>query len=98
MGDAANSNPEHWGRVKADDWDIYPRPATDYQPCTVGVVLDPFVIYNYALDDGNPELSDEEYNKLKLAYTFATFCLATQDPGKPVQNRCSMITDSSKPV
>lgn len=73
MGDAANSNPEHWGRVKADDWDIYPRPATDYQPCTVGVVLDPFVIYNYALDDGNPELSDEEYNKLKLAYTFATF-------------------------
>jgi len=73
MGDAANPNPEHWGRVKADDWDIYPRPATKYQPNTVGVVLDPFAIHNYALDDGNPELSETEYAKLKLAYTFAAF-------------------------
>jgi ABC-type glycerol-3-phosphate transport system substrate-binding protein len=73
MGDAAHPNPDHWGRVKADDWDIYPRPATKHQPITVGVVLDPFAVHNYALDDGNPELSETEEAQLKLAYTFATF-------------------------
>jgi len=73
MGDAAHPNPDHWGRVKAADWDIYPRPSTDYQPNTVGVVLDPLAVYNYAMEDGNPELSDAEYRKLQIAYTFAAF-------------------------
>lgn len=73
MGDAANPDPEHWGRVQAEDWDIYPRPATDYRDNTVGIVLDPMVVINYALDDGDPELSEEEYEKTQLAYTFASF-------------------------
>lgn len=73
MGDAAHTNPEHWGRAQASDWDIYPRPATSEVGNTVGVVLDPMSIYNYALEDGNPELSDEEYAKLQLAYTFTSF-------------------------
>lgn len=73
MGDAAHSTVDHHLRAKADDWDIYPRPSTDYQENTVGVVLDPFAIYNYAQDDGNSELNDEEMAKLKLTYTFASF-------------------------
>lgn len=73
MGDAAHPDPNHANRVKADDWDIYPRPSTDYQPNTVGVVLDPFAVYNYAMEDGNPEYTDAEMAKLKVAYTFASF-------------------------
>jgi ABC-type glycerol-3-phosphate transport system substrate-binding protein len=73
MGDAAHSNPDHWGAVRAADWDIYPRPSTDYQPCTVGIVLDPFVIRNYAMDDGNPELSPAEEAKLRITWEFAKF-------------------------
>lgn len=73
MGDAAHPDESHWGRVKAADWDIYPRPSTKYQPNTVGIVTDPLVVYNYAMDDGNPELSEEELAKMKIAYTFASF-------------------------
>ena len=73
MGDAAHPAADHWGRALAEDWDIYPRPSTPYQENTVGVVLDPFAVYNYAMDDGNPELSDAEKAKMKLAYTFAAF-------------------------
>ncbi len=73
MGDAANQNEAHWGRAKAADWDIYPRPSTEYQPNTVGVVLDPFVVYNFAMEDGNPEATEAEVAKMKLAYTFAAF-------------------------
>lgn len=73
MGDAAHPNPDHWGRAYSTDWDIYPRPATEYQPLTVGVVLDPMVVYNYAMDDGDPEMSAEEEKKAKLAFTFMSF-------------------------
>ena len=57
LGDAANADPLHWGAIQSDDWDIYPRPSTDYVDNTVGVVLDPLAIHNYALDDQNPETS-----------------------------------------
>lgn len=73
MGDAAHPAEDHWGRAKAEDWDIYPRPATEYQDNTVGVVLDPFAVYNYAMNDNNPELSAEEEAQMKLTYTFAAF-------------------------
>lgn len=73
MGDAAHPAEDHWGRAKAADWDIYPRPSTEYQDNTVGVVLDPFAVYNYAMDDGDPAMSDEEFAQTKLAYTFAAF-------------------------
>lgn len=73
MGDAAHPDPTHWGKVQADDWDIYPRPSTPYQPNTVGIVVDPIVVYNYAMDDGNYELSEDELAKMQIAYTFASF-------------------------
>lgn len=73
MGDAAHPNPDHWGAAQSGDWDIYPRPSTPYRPNTVGVVLDPMVVYNYAADDGNPEMSPEEEGRAKLAYTFMAF-------------------------
>jgi len=73
MGDAAHPSPYHWGSVKAADWDIYPRPSTDYMESTVGILLDPFVIRNYAMDDGDPELSAEEEAKLRIAWELAKF-------------------------
>lgn len=73
MGDAAHPDEAHWGRAKAADWDIYPRPSTAYQPNTVGVVLDPLVVINYAMDDGDMALSEAELQKMKIAYTFAAF-------------------------
>ncbi|HHT97871.1 MAG TPA: hypothetical protein GXZ90_08270 [Clostridiales bacterium] len=73
MGDAANPAEDHWGTVKSNDWDIYPRPSTAYQENTIGIVLDPMAIHNYAMDDGKPEWSDAEKDKLKIAYTFASF-------------------------
>ena len=73
MGDAAHPDPNHWGSVKAADWDIYPRPSTDYMGNTVGIVLDPLVIRNYAMDDGNPALSAAEEAKLRSAWEFAKF-------------------------
>jgi hypothetical protein len=73
MGDLANPTEGHWGAAMFGEWDIFPRPSTPFAGNTVGVVLDPFVIHNYAMDDGDPELSDEEFNKLHIAYTFAKF-------------------------
>jgi ABC-type glycerol-3-phosphate transport system substrate-binding protein len=75
MADAAHPDEAHWGRAKVRDWDVFPRPSTPYKPNTVGVVLDPFAIRNYAMDDGDPEMSDEEFKKLQIAYTFAAFWL-----------------------
>jgi hypothetical protein len=73
MGDAANPTEGHWGTVKSNDWDIYPRPSTKYQENTIGIVLDPMAIHNYAMDDGNPEWSEAEKQQLKVAYTFGSF-------------------------
>lgn len=76
MGDGANPTPGHWGAIHSDDWDIYPRPSTPYQPNTVGVVLDPFAVYNACLVDGNQECSEAESTQLQLNYTFASFWTA----------------------
>ena len=65
--------------VESEDWDIYPRPATPYQPNTVGIVIDPMAIHNFAMDDGNPEWSDAEKAQFDLAYAFGSFwCGATE--------------------
>lgn len=65
--------------VESSDWDIYPRPSTPYQGNTVGICVDPMSIHNYAMDDGNPEWSDEEKAKLELAYAFGSFwCGSTE--------------------
>ena len=73
MGDAANPTEGHWGTVQSTDWDIYPRPSTEYQENTIGIVLDPMAIHNYAMDDADVEWNEEEQNQLKVAYTFASF-------------------------
>lgn len=73
MGDAANPTEGHWGAAKSNDWDIYPRPSTAYQGNTVGVVLDPLAVYNFAMLDGNPEYTEDEQLQAKIAYTFAAF-------------------------
>lgn len=73
MGTAANPVEDAWGRAQSNDWDIYPRPSTPYVGNTIGVVLDPLAVHNYAMDDGNPEWSEDEKAKLKLAYTFSSF-------------------------
>ena len=73
MQNAAHPDPNYWAAVKAADWDIYPRPSTDYMGNTVGIVLDPLVIRNFAMDDGNPALSDVEKAKLQIAWEFAKF-------------------------
>ncbi len=77
MGDAGN--PEITDATCNFDFDIYPRPATDYCDNTVGIVLDPMAIHNYAMDDGDPTLSEEEEAKLKLAYAFGSYwCASTE--------------------
>jgi hypothetical protein len=78
MGAAAAPGAES-NVVESGDWDIYPRPSTDYAENNVGIVVDPMAIHNYAMDDGNPEWSDAEKAKLKLAYTFGSFwCGSTE--------------------
>ncbi len=79
MGDCATPiDPENpwWGACKSSDWDIYPRPATDYVDNTVGIVLDPMAVYNYCLDDGDIACTEEEELRIKIAYTFASFWIA----------------------
>lgn len=79
MGDAANPTEGHWGAAQSKDWDIYPRPSTDYQENTIGIVLDPMAIHNYAMDDGNAEWTDAEKEDLKVAYTFASFWAGSKE-------------------
>ncbi|MFA5007272.1 MAG: hypothetical protein WC509_07370 [Candidatus Izemoplasmatales bacterium] len=74
MGDCAD--PDGSAPCIMDDWDIYPRPATDYNDNTIGVVLDPMAVYNYCIDDGDLACSAEEELKIQIAYTFAIFWCA----------------------
>ena len=59
--------------VVASNWDVYPRPSTQHAPLHVSAFPDPMSVRNFAMDDGNPELNDEELLKLKLAYEFLAF-------------------------
>ncbi|MDY0276497.1 MAG: hypothetical protein RBQ97_00275 [Acholeplasma sp.] len=58
------------------DWDYYPRPSTAKVENTVGVVIDPIAIRNFAMDDKDAKLSDAEFAKLQIAYEFAAFWVA----------------------
>ncbi|MGL4373610.1 MAG: hypothetical protein ACRCS6_07500, partial [Turicibacter sp.] len=73
MGEAGHPDPEFPNRIKAADWDIYPRPSTDYVDNTVGVVADPMSVYNACMNDGNNECSEEELQQIQLGYTFTAF-------------------------
>lgn len=96
LGDAANNNPEHSGVVQSANWDIYPRPSTDFVDNTVGVVLDPLAIHNYALDDQNPEMSDEEFQRLQIAYTFASFWIGDDRAWQARADQMFTDTDTLK--
>lgn len=74
MGDCAD--PAGSAPCIMDDWDIYPRPSTDYNDNTIGVVLDPMAVYNYCIDDGDIACTAEEELKIQIAYTFAIFWVA----------------------
>ncbi len=73
MGDCAMGDTEWWANCVSEDWDIYPRPSTDYVDNTVGIVLDPMAIYNACIADKNLTCSPEEELQIKLNYTFASF-------------------------
>lgn len=65
--------------IQSNDWDIYPRPSTDYMDNTVGINIDPMAIHNYAMDDLDPTWSEEEKLQLDIAYTFASYwCGSTE--------------------
>jgi len=55
------------------NWDIFPRPSTPYVGNHVGLIFDPIGIRNFAMNDGNPELNEEEYQQLRIAFEFLTF-------------------------
>ncbi len=76
MGDAAMPDEEWWAAALISDWDIYPRPSTDFTDNTIGIVLDPMAVYNSCLDDENTACTEEEEAKIKLNYTFASFWIA----------------------
>jgi maltose-binding protein MalE len=73
MGDLAHPDKTHELAATFDDWDIYPRPSTDYAANTVGVVLDPMAVHNFCIDDGNPECTEEENKQIELGYKFMSF-------------------------
>lgn len=65
--------------VQSSDWDIYPRPSTDYRGNNVGIVIDPMALHNYAMDDGDPALSDDEKANMDLAYAFGSYWCGSTD-------------------
>ncbi len=79
MGDCATpSDSENISDVacKSPDWDIYPRPSTDFVDNTVGIVLDPMAIYNSCLLDGDLGCTEEEELQIELNYAFASYWIA----------------------
>lgn len=75
------------GVVQADEWDVYPRPSTEYCGNTVGIVLDPICLHNYALDDKDAEWSDEEKQKLLVSYTFATYWVGSTEAKQAIADQ-----------
>ncbi|MBR3645531.1 MAG: hypothetical protein IKN54_03865, partial [Lachnospiraceae bacterium] len=72
------------GTVQAEDWDIYPRPATDECDTTVGLVIDPICLHNYAIDDKKNEWSKEEQEKLAVTYLFASYWTASTEAKRAI--------------
>jgi len=60
-------------RVQVLDWDYFPRPSTDWVGNHVTTTMDIMPIRNFAMDDGDPSLSMEEYNNLRMAWEFLRF-------------------------
>ena len=86
------------GVVQADDFDIYPRPSTEYCDNTVGTVVDPICVHNYALDDKNAEWSDSEKQQLLVAYTFATYWTGSTEAKQAIADQEWVQGTSYKPA
>jgi len=70
LSSASNPDPEFWGRVLADDWDIFPRPSTNYVGNTVGIVVNSWVVFDHLQTDMD---ETEALEQMRLAYEFAAF-------------------------
>ena len=66
LGFLASSDPNELYKMKHDNWDMYPLPASEELPNTIAIVFDPAVIRNYA---GEPDAQ----HKLDIAYAFLAF-------------------------
>lgn len=75
------------GTVQAEEWDIYPRPATDECDTTVGMVIDPICLHNYAVDDKNNEWSEAEQKQLAITFLFATYWTASTDAKQAIADQ-----------
>ena len=67
------ADPNSPRRVQAPDWDLYPRPASDWVHNHVGLYVLPIVLHNIAMTDGDPTLSPDEYLQKLLAWEFLRF-------------------------
>jgi len=57
------------------DFDIFPIPSTPYMPNHARLEMDIIAMRNFAMDDGNPELSEAEYQQMRIAWEFLAFHL-----------------------
>lgn len=73
--------------VNSSDWDFYPFPSTDYVDNTIRLVMDPICLHNYALDDGNNEMSKDEQAKLDVTYAFATYWTASTEARQAIKDQ-----------
>ncbi len=94
-----------------DGFDVYPFPGYNERETTISTVTDPLGVYNYCNDDGDPECSVEEKEKMDVAYEFAIFMIAdsrarearaTQEYGETsTEGQVNVVTgaaDASLPV
>jgi len=71
------ASPAHPDRVQIADWDLYPRPSSDWVGNHLGTVLDPLVARNFIMADGDPmTFTREQYTQLQLAWEFIRFFTA----------------------
>jgi len=70
LSSASNPDPNFWGRVLADDWDIFPRPATEHVDNTVGIIVNSWVVFDHTQTDMDEAAALE---RMRLAYDFAAF-------------------------
>ena len=62
--------PGHPHAIHVQNWDIFPVPSIGDIPNHIRVSSGGMSIRNFAMDDGNPELSYEEYLQMQLAWEF----------------------------
>ena len=81
MGDCAEGEHDKswWAACQMEDWDIYPRPSTDYVENNIGIVLDPMAMYNFCVLDGDLACNAEEQLQMDVNYLFMSFWVASNE-------------------